>query len=242
MVQPGGRFVADGVTLKFLLEEAYSVKESQISGAPPWIDSERYDIEAKAEEAEGAAIDKLPPEQRLSKLKQMIRSLLTDRFKLTLGHETKELPVYALVVAKNGPKFHESAYKPPERLPDSPPAPGGPPQQGILMNGPGKLTMTYVDLGLFADILSRNLRQVVINKTGLTGKYDFTLQWTPEEGQGSLLPRGPNPGGNDGAPPPESNGPSLFTAIQEQLGLKLESQKAPMDILLIEHVEKPSEN
>jgi uncharacterized protein (TIGR03435 family) len=248
-IQPGGRFAANGVTAAFLLQEAYGVKESQVSQAPPWFNSERFDIEAKPEESVGAAMDKLPPEKRKDELMRMMQSLLSDRFKLTLGHETKELPVYALVVAKNGPKFHESTFKPPEneareKLPDSPrpPQKGGPPHQGIFISGRGELTETYADLTMFANVLSRLLGRVVLDKTGLTGKYDFTLRWTPDEGQGGApFPGGPKEG-PDGAPPPEASGPSLFTAVQEQLGLKLESQKAPLEILVIEHVERPSEN
>jgi uncharacterized protein (TIGR03435 family) len=109
------------------------------------------------------------------------------------------------------------------------------------MAGRGNLTVTYGGLDMFATVLSRVVGRIVLDKTGLTGKYDFKLRWTPDESQGPILPGGP-PNGPNGAPPPESSGPSLFTAIQEQLGLKLQSEKAPVDVLVIEHVEKPSEN
>jgi uncharacterized protein (TIGR03435 family) len=241
-IQPGGRFSANAVTVKFLLEQAYGVKDSQVIGAPSWLDSERFDIDAKPDEETGAAFDKLPPDQRRQQLMLMLQSLLADRFKLSLTHETKDLPTYALVVAKNGPKFHESTYKPPEKSPDMPRAPGigGPAQAGIMMNGRGQLTTTYGDMNMLADVLSRFVGRPVINKTDLTGRYDFTLKWMPEEGQGPMIP-GPRSGGDD-APPPESSGPSIFTAVQDQLGLKLEPQKAPMDVLVIQHVERPSEN
>jgi bla regulator protein BlaR1 len=243
-MQPGGRFTATGITTKFLLEQAYDIKDSQILGAPTWFDSDRFDIDAKPDEATGAAFDKLPPDQRRPLVNSMLKALLADRFKLAVTHETKELPVYALVVAKGGPKFHESTYKPPEKLPDTPPPPpgrGGPPRQGIMMNGRGELTVTYIGLPMFADVLSRVVSRIVVDKTGLTGKYDFTLKYTPDEAQGPMMPGSPKPGG-DSAPPPDSTGPSIFTALQEQLGLKLESQKAPTDVVLIQHVEKPSEN
>jgi uncharacterized protein (TIGR03435 family) len=110
------------------------------------------------------------------------------------------------------------------------------------MNGRGKLTVTYADLSMFANVLSRMAGRIVVDKTNLPGKYDFTLNWTPDPGEGPKMPGGPPPGADNAPPPPESSGPSLFTAIQEQLGLKLEPQKAPMDILVIQHVEKPSEN
>jgi uncharacterized protein (TIGR03435 family) len=253
---------ANGITMKMLMQEAYGVKEAQIAQAPPWFDSEHFDIEAKPDESVGAEIDKLPPDQRKDKIMQMIQSLFVERLKLTLGHETRELPVYELVVAKNGPKFHESIYKPPEKLPDAPPSPpakdgraqrpgmmmagptkdGRPQGQGIMMTGRGNLTVAYCGLDMFSTVLSRIVGRIVLDKTGLAGKYDFKLQWTPDESQGPPIPGGPPNGLNGATPPPESTGPSLFTAIQEQLGLKLQSEKAPVDVLVIEHVEKPSEN
>ena len=242
-IRPGGRFSANGITVKFLLEQAYGVKDSQISGAPSWIDSERYDIDAKPDEATALALDKLPQEQRREQLNRMLQKLLEDRFKLAFSRDTKDLPIYALVVTKNGPKFQESTYKPPANLPNSPPPPpetGGPPRQGIRIDGRGQLTITYVDMNMFADVLSRFVGRPVANKTGLIGKYDFALKWTPEEGQGPMSP-GPRPGG-DAGPPADPSGPSIFTAVQEQLGLKLEPQRAPMEVLVIDHVERPSEN
>jgi uncharacterized protein (TIGR03435 family) len=245
-MEPGGRFYATGVTMKFLLEEAFQVKDSQVFGAPAWLDSDRFDIDAKPDEDTSAAFDKLPPDQRRQELNQMLQGLLADRLKLVLNHDTKDLPVYALVVAKGGPKFQESSYKPPEISPDSPPSPGGqvgPPRQGIWMQGRGDVTVTAVQMKMFADVLSRMVGRPVIDKTGLTGSYDFKLKYTPEEGQGMMMPPGAKQPGSDGAPPPaDSNGPSLFTALQEQLGLKLDSQKAPVEVLVIQHVEKPSEN
>jgi uncharacterized protein (TIGR03435 family) len=242
-MQPGGRFSAKGMTVKFLIEEAYEVKDSQIADGASWTDSERYDIDAKPDEATSATFDKLPPEQRGQQLRTMLQALLADRFKLSLSHETKDLPVYALVVAKNGPKLHESTFKPAEAEPGTPPPPsgqGGRPRQGMMMNGRGELTVTDGKLSMFANMLSRIVGRIVVDKTGLTAKYDFTLKWTPEEGQGPMMPGGPRPG--DGAPPSDATGPSIFTALQEQLGLKLESGKAPTDVLVIGHVERPSEN
>ena len=110
------------------------------------------------------------------------------------------------------------------------------------MTGRGNLTVAYCGLDMFSTVLSRIVGRIVLDKTGLAGKYDFKLQWTPDESQGPPIPGGPSNGLNGATPPPESTGPSLFTAIQEQLGLKLQSEKAPVDVLVIEHVEKPSEN
>ncbi len=245
-IQPGGRFVVSGVTAKFLMEQAYGVKDSQITGAPSWFNTDRWDIDAKPDEATAAALDKLSPDERQKALMQMLQGLLADRFKLTVAREIKDLPIYALVVAKNGPKFHESTYQPPETSPDTTPRPGEAPagkRQGVWMNGRGELTQTDADMKLFADVLSRFVGRPVIDKTGLTGKYDFSLKWTPDEAQSATAPGGKGPG-MDGAspPPPESSGPSIFTAVQEQLGLKLEPQKSPMEVFVIQHVERPSEN
>lgn len=247
MMQPGGRLVATGVNVRFLLEMAYDVKDSQVVDAPSWFDSERYDIDAKADEATAAALSKAPRDQGMDTMRQMVQQLLADRFKLQVAHEKKELPVYVLVVAKGGPKFHESTSKPPERPADGtppPPGPGARPRQGIMMNGRGELTVAYGDISMFVNVLSHIVGRVVVDKTGLTGKYDFSLKWTPDEGQGGIIgPPGAGPGPGGAAPPPaDASGPSIFTALQEQLGLKLDSQKAPTDVLVIQHVERPSEN
>lgn len=238
----GGTFSASGVTLKSLLEIAYDVKDAQLAGLPPWADSERYEIEAKPDEAAVAAFSKAPREEREQIMRQMLQGLATDRFKLSLSHETKDLPVYALVVTKNGPKLHESAFKPPEKEPDTPPGPGDARRQmGMRINGRGELSATYGDINMLVNALSRFVGRPVVDKTGLTGKYDFTLKWTPDEAQLAAMPGGPRPAGDD-APPPDASGPTLFTAIQEQLGLKLDPERAPMDVLVIQHVERPSEN
>ncbi len=247
----GGRFVANGVNVKTLLEIAYHVKESQIENGPSWINSERYDIEAKAGDAETAAMQKLGPDERGLQVDLMLQSLLADRFKVTIGHETKELPVYVLTVAKNGPKFHESTA-PADPGPPNPEGPPGPPEsggrlrerprfrRGIMMNGRGQLNVMDASMDMFINVLSRQLGRVVLDQTGLKARYDFALQWTPEQNEGPMM--GPGGPGADSAPPPDTSGPTIFTALQEQLGLKLESKKAPVDTLVIEHVERPSEN
>ncbi|MGC9945957.1 MAG: M56 and DUF3738 domain-containing protein [Bryobacteraceae bacterium] len=238
-----GRFAADNATLKFLLQYAYRVRESQISGAPGWIDSEHYNIEAKTDDSSADAQRKLISDEQGERLRLMVQSLLADRFKLTLHHDTRELTIYALVVAKNGPKLHESAVTPEDSAPPGPPGPpnGPQPRHSILM-GRGDLNINAESLDMFADVLSHQLGLLVVNKTGLKGNYDFKLKWTPDEGQGHMmsLPGGGPPG--DAVPPPDASGPSIFTALQDQLGLKLESQKGPVDTLVIDHVERPSEN
>jgi uncharacterized protein (TIGR03435 family) len=239
-----GRFVADNATLRFLLQYAYRVKDSQISGAPSWIDSEHYDIEAKRDDSSADRQPKLGDDEEGAQLRLMVQSLLADRFKLTLHHETKELPIYALVVAKNGPKLRESANTPEDSVPLGPPTPDGPQPRHSVRMGRGELSINAESLDMFADLLSRQreVGRLVVNQTGLKGNYDFTLNWTPDASQGQMLslPGGGPPG--DVAPPLDASGPTIFTALQEQLGLKLESQKGPVDTIVIDHMEKPSEN
>jgi bla regulator protein blaR1 len=232
-------FNATNVPLKMLIQHAYGVEDNQILGAPSWLGSARYDIEAKVSSSETDALHNLGPDQR----RLMLQPLLADRFQLKVHTEVRELPVLALVVAKGGPKLHEA--KPGDTYPNGIKGfdgeAGGP---GLMHMGPGQLTAQGLPMSSVAQLLSQQLGRTVHDKTGLTGKYDFTLQWTPEAG-GSPMMKGPDAGqqGPGGPPSPADNGgPSIFTAIQEQLGLKLESQKGPVEVLIIDHVETPSEN
>jgi len=240
-LQPNGRFTGS-VTVKFLLELAYGFKDSQISGGPGWIDSDRYDIEAKPDEAFAALT--LSTDERFEQVRLMMQALLADRFKLNLRHETKELPVYALVVAKNGPKLKESAPEPgSDSAEPPPPRPGGPPPRGAMQVMPGQLNGNAISVQMLVDPLSHMTGRIVVDKTGLKGRYDFTLKWTPGEAEGPIFRGGPaGPPPPDAPPPPDRNGPTLFVAVQEQLGLKLESQKEPVDTVVIEHIERPTEN
>jgi uncharacterized protein (TIGR03435 family) len=270
----GGGFRATNVALRMLMRMAYGIQDFQISGGPAWLNSDRFDIEAKTDGPPEKEPWKLSEEQRkafLDRRRLMVQALLADRFQLKTHRETKELPVYALVVAKNGPKLKEDIFTPPADMarpgpPDAKPEPkepNGPEskdrmvmQRGPMPKGlgmrmrPGQLTAQAVPLSNLVEMLSNVLGRTVIDKTGLKKTYDFDLQWTPDESQGQMFrgpeggkggPGGPGSGGPDGAPPPES-GPSIFTAIQEQLGLKLESQKGPVEILVIDSVERPTEN
>ena len=241
--QPG-RFNANGMTLKFLITMAYDVKEFQVSGGPGWVNSDRYDIDAKEPDSIAQELEKLPDEQREPLADSMLQSLLADRFQLKLTRGTKDMPAYALVVAKNGAKLQ--AAKPIDTQPDAPSGPGGHPHGPMMRMGRGELTGQGIALSFLASMLSRQLGRAVLDQTGLKGNYDFTLKWTPEQGQGMMMggPAG-GPGGGpppDGAPAPDASGPSIFTALQEQLGLRLEATKAPAEVLVIDHVEKPSEN
>jgi bla regulator protein blaR1 len=238
MMQPGGGLRTTGSTLKMLLTMAYDVREFQISGGPAWINTDRYDIMAKAERSMGAEnpLDdprKMTEEQRKTvgdQMRERLRALLADRFQLTLHRESKEQSVYALVVAKNGPKLQESQTK------------EGTGPHGMMRMGRGELSGQGVQLDMLAKTLSSQLGRTVIDRTGLKGNFDFKLTWTPDPGQSATPLGGGPPPGADAPPPPDPNGPSVFTALQEQLGLRLESQKGPVEMLVIDRVEKPSEN
>ena len=234
---PGGHFSAANIPLQLLITFAYNIKDFQLSGAPPWMASERYDIEAKAEGNPG-----------FDGMRQLIQTLFEDRLQFKFHRETKDLPIYALVVAKAG-KLHpaEGDCGPPPNGPPLAPAPGKMPTfcGGFLML-PGHLNGQKVTIEQFLDPLSRFTGRTVLDKTNLTGKYDISVEYTPEQGQFQSPPGGAPPGGAPpgmpSLPPIDPNGPSLFTAIQEQLGLKLESQKGPVEMIVIDHIERPSEN
>ena len=180
-------------------------------------------------------------EKRVAATQHMMQMLLADRFKLKVHQETKELAIYALIVAKNGPKLHEA--KPGDTYPNGLKGPDARSGAGMMFGGREGLTAQGVPIANLVRHLSLQLGRTVIDKTGLAGKYDFTLKWTPDEIRSSMF-KGPE----SGPPGPastafsDSSGPSLFTALEEQLGLKLESQKGPVEIVVIDHVERPSEN
>ena len=205
---PGGRFTAENASLGRLIEFAYDVRTYQISGGPKWLESDGFDIVAKAE---GENPD----------LRQMLQKLLEDRFKLALHRETKDLSLYTLVVGKGGPKLQRSDKD----------------RGSISGGGKGKTIYQKVSMGMLAENLSQRLGRTVINGTGLKGEFDFTLEWAPSEGE----PR-KKVDGVEVPVPADASGPSIFTAVQEQLGLKLESTKGPVEVLVIDRAEKPTGN
>jgi uncharacterized protein (TIGR03435 family) len=248
--RPGSRVVrffftpvgvsATGVTLQSIIQEAYGVGDHQISQAPDWVKSEHYDIKATVNKSVADELGKLSESQRKIAAQRMLQALLADHFKLALQRGTKELPVYALVIAKNGPKLQES--KPGETYPNGFTGPdrGGAGTMKITMDGEmGQLAGQGVSATSMAHALSQRLGCNVVDETGLRGNYDFTLQWPTTEGLVLAVKRTEDC--KQIADSSLSLGPSIFTAIQEQLGLKLEAQTAPMEILAIEHVEIPSE-
>ena len=199
-----------------LITMAYGMHARQITGGPGWLETEKYDITAKPDR-EG-----LP---NVDQLHVMIQKLLADRFQLAFHREKKELSVYAITVAKGGPKLAKSDAQ--GKLP------------GFGGRGPGNIGVRNSTMEQFAGFLqARILDRPVVDQTGLMDRYDFRLMWTPDTAQAAVA--GPNPPAPavDNADAP----PDIFTAFQQQLGLKLESKKAPAEVLVIDHVEKPSEN
>jgi len=213
----GQDVVTVNTTLSDLITMAYDLHPRQIEGAPSWIASEKFDITGRPD---------VPGQPNVAQIKIMMQKMLADRFQLKFHREKKELNVFALTAGKTGPKFSES-----ERDPNSLP--------GLFFRGPGtNLNVTNATMAEFANLMqSAVLDKPVVDQTGLTGKYDFTLKWTPDAGQFQSFGGAP-PAAPDNADAP----PDLFAAIQQQLGLKLESTKAPADVLVIDRVEKPSEN
>jgi bla regulator protein blaR1 len=217
-ITPGGRFHCSNVSPQMLIIMAYDLKPNQLTGGPNWLDSTKYDITAKAEGPEDP-----------DRLKQMMQTLLADRFKLAFHRETKDLPIYELVTAKNGPKLKASAGDAAQH------------QQQFFRMGRGSMDMQHVTLANFADHLSRLVGRNVYDRTGIAGTYDIKLEWTPDESESQMF-KGPPDGAGPPPPSPDTTGPSLADALQEQLGLRLVAGKGPVEIVVIDHIEKASEN
>jgi uncharacterized protein (TIGR03435 family) len=236
-----GRFRVTGAKIKLLIQQAYEVRSYQIEGGPSWIESARYDIEAKEEDSQVDEESKLPREQSWGQDKLRLQRLLADRFKLRLSHTTKELPLYALVVAKNGPKLQKA--KPGDTYPNGMKGFDGIAHPDVLYIGPGELRGQATTIARLINMLSELVGRNVVDRTGLTGAYDFSAKWTLDQSPTAMGMR-PEDGNPEAklSSPPEIVGSSFFTAIQEQLGLKLLSGKGPVEVLVIDHVERPSEN
>jgi len=248
----GGRFRVTNLPLRQLIVLAYADRSQgppppgggpglTITGGPSWIDADRYDIEARPEQGF------IPTAEQGQK---MLQALLEERFGLQVRHETKDGPIYALTVAKGGLKAKKSADQTPLNFgaptpggpaggPPPPPAapfnPGGPMPRGMMMVGLGQLRATAQTMTGFARLLAGSAGRKVVDRTSLEGLYDFELNWTPDQMPANLPADVP-------FPRPDPNGPSIFTALQEQLGLKLESATGPLESIVIESVHKPTEN
>jgi uncharacterized protein (TIGR03435 family) len=235
MPQPGGRFNLVNVPLRLMIRYAYRIQDFQVVGGPAWISTARFDVVAKAESGD--------PSQE--ELQLMLRSLLADRFKLVVQLDKREMPTYSLVPARADGKAGAQLRKSdancsgPASAPTTPPAPGQLPPCGFNL-GFGNLKARGSTMPALASALSTFAGRIVVDRTGLAGGYDVDLTWTPDQ-----IPR---PAGGGDQPvlvngvTVDPNGPSLFTALQEQLGLKLESTKGPVDVMVVERAEKPAED
>jgi uncharacterized protein (TIGR03435 family) len=189
-----GRVDAYNVTLKRCIMGAYGIGPNQISGGPAWMETERFEITAKADRPVDGDV-----------LMTMLQTLLAERFQLAMHRESRPMQVYVLDLARKGPKLEK-----------------GDGAGASTNNGRGDLVARNITMDRFAEVLSRQMDLPVVNRTGLDGVFNLRLQWAPERSA--------------------VDGPSVFTAIQEQLGLRLRAQKVPMEILVIDHAERPGEN
>jgi uncharacterized protein (TIGR03435 family) len=200
-------FVAQNASLSALLQFAFGVSETRVIGLPASIATARFDLLAKGDLDTDARFHKLNPDQQREAKQKMMQALLADRCKLAFHVETRELPVFALVVAKGGPKLQASDQK--------------------YESGWGGRTRVEIEGGdtltRFAEELTRVSGRPVLNRTGLTGSYDIEVEWAADDDD-------------------DADAPQLFTAIREQLGLTLEPRKAPVDVVVVDHIEMPSEN
>jgi bla regulator protein blaR1 len=212
----GRQFTTINTTLSDLIGFAYRLHAAQIADAPEWAESAKYDITGQPE-GQGQ------PSER--QLRAMVQKLLEDRFKLAVHRDTRELPVYVLSVGKSGARLTRNDTNP-NGLPS------------LMFRGPGVLPALNANMADLASVLQTAvLDRPVVDRTALAGRFDFTLTWTPDESQfRGLGVRVPAPANDANAPP------GLFTAIQEQLGLRLESSKAPVEVFVIDRVERPSDN
>lgn len=241
----------DNVPLSEIIRDAYDAHSSaQLIGGPQALLEQRFDLRTKIDPADVAKLKNMSPNDRSRRMRLMLQALLRDRFDLKMHVEKRELPVYALVVAKGGPKLQPTAPADSTPAPQThaaaqtPSSPGNPPQppQGMhwLMQSGANGSHMDVSGGTMEELAAALTGQeategrLVIDRTGLTGKYDWHLEWTPAGAQMES--------NGMGGSSPHSDAPALFTALREQLGLRLESQKGPVQVVVIDHLEPPTPN
>jgi uncharacterized protein (TIGR03435 family) len=236
LATPTGRLSAVNVTLRMLIRNAYQLQDFRMIGGPSWMDADRFDVEATA----GASVT-------FDQVRAMERTLLDDRFHLKAHSETRELPIYVLSLARRDGKLGDQIkpsgaeclpMKPPAGAPPPPPPPAGPTPTGaplcpsMLMNG--NVSGRKLTIARLATTLALFVNREILDRTNLTGEFDLDLRYLPD--QVPFVPPGAPP------LPIDTNAPSLFTALQDQLGLKLESSRGPVDVLVIDSADKPTED
>ncbi len=229
---PAGAFTATHFTLQLLIAVAYStgggpLPSYRMTGGPSWIDGDRFDILAIMPMLGGTVRDSFA----------MLRTLLADRFQLVVHHEDRDLPIFVLAINASdkrlGPKLHVSTREcAAGAIPTGSTSDGAP--LCALRFGPGRILAGNQTIPALAQTLSRYLLRAVVDRTELPGRYDMALEWTPSLGEGLQTSADPN------APHGPADGPPLVTAIKEQLGLRLETTRGPVDVLVIDHAEKPT--
>jgi uncharacterized protein (TIGR03435 family) len=239
-----GRFKVQNHSLKQIIVIAYALQsDALVSGSADTLLAQHYDINAKVDDQQQAAMEKMSYDERRRQTALMLQSLLADRFNLKVHWQKRELPVYALVVAKDGPKFKPFALQPGAAVasPQQTPRPTGQVGLSLTVNSEGaKLAATGEPIDALARVLASQKEvegRSVIGRTGLEGKYDYTMHWTPEQNSQT-----PGAGDNGLSQPVGGDGTSLFTALQDQLGLKLRAEKGEVETIVVDHVEQPSEN
>ena len=216
----GGSFSATDISVKMLVLFAYDLKDDQLFGIPKWASEQRFDIKAKVLDADPAVLQHLTNDEK----REIEQTILTDRFGLVFHRETKVLPVYELVVDKNGPKFQPSKIEAGQK------GANGLSAGSLHTNnhdGNADMASTAVPIASLVNVLSRQTERIVVDQTGLTGRYDLNLTWSRDDGS---------------TPASEQNSPSILTAIQEQLGLRLRPAKLPVGTFVVDHVALPTGN
>jgi len=222
---PDGQ-VATNVSITMLLQNAYGIKPDLISGLPGWAQNARFDLEARVSPEDAEAFSKLGRQERFVASQKMMQAVLADRFQVKAHIESRQLPVFDLVLAKSGPKLRE--VKPTDT--DGVKDPEGKRSIDMFHFDGTSFTAQGLQIPALANNLGYRVHRTVVDKTGLKGRYDFTLKFTPET----------NPTAADNTAPDDP--PPLFTALEEQLGLKLVPSKGPTDTLVVDHVAQPTEN
>jgi uncharacterized protein (TIGR03435 family) len=218
-------------SLDALIQFAYNLdhgSDDQIIGGPAWLRTSRFDINTKSDEATVAELSKMSQDERIATLRLMVQALLADRFHLNIHHETRPLMVVVLTLANPGSKTDSKLTNAPDRSTSHD-------WRGVHSDRPGHIEAQGVPINMLATMLAQQPEiggRLVIDQTGLTGIYDFTLNWSPQVLAESAAPNGSS----------DPSGPSLFAALTEQLGLKLKSTKAPIDVVVIDHVDPPTPN
>ncbi len=217
-----GSFVADGATPQTLVQIAYHIQGSQLAGAPDWMNSAKYDISAKVDKAAQNELNKLGEDQRGATGQEMLQQLLARQFKLKVHQESRDLPVYELVVSEGGSKLQKAG------------------DRGMMHLGTGELISKGTPLALLTEQLSARLGRTVIDKTGLTGNYAYALRWTPSAEEQARVKH------DELASPDtrllDSSAPPLLNAVQEELGLTLQPATEHVQVLVIDHIEQPSQD